>query len=459
MSLEVIILAAGKGTRMYSDLPKVLHPLAGQAMLTRVIEAAEATGADKIHVVTGFQSEMVRNHYQDSPYNDRIHWVEQTEQLGTGHAVSQALPAVDPDNQVLVLYGDVPLLEAETLTKLVAACGDSGIAVLTLDTANPAGLGRIVRNNKGDITEIVEEKDANIEQKAITEINTGIMAFSAAKLKAWLEKTNTNNAQGEYYLTDTVAMACADGLKVSSLTTEDEDSVQGVNNRLQLAELERRLQRKQAEQIASNGTTVLNLDRVEIRGHTTFGKDVVIDINVILEGDNHIGDRVRIGPNTVIKNSRIGSDTCIEAFSHLEDCEIQLACQIGPYARLRPGTVLCDKAKIGNFVETKKTVIGKGSKVNHLSYIGDAQVDEAANVGAGTITCNYDGVNKYKTHIKSNAFIGSNTALVAPVTVGMGATTGAGSVITSDIPDGQLAIGRGKQRNIPNWKRPTKKTD
>ncbi len=459
MSLEVIILAAGKGTRMYSDLPKVLHPLAGMPMLSRVIAAARGTGANKIHVVTGFQAETVRNHYKNTYDDNSINWVEQTEQLGTGHAVAQALPAVDSENQVLVLYGDVPLLEVGTLTSLVTASEDSGIAVLTLDTANPTGLGRILRNDNGHITAIVEEKDADNEQKAITEINTGIMAFSAEKLKTWLEKTDTNNAQGEYYLTDTVALACEDGLKVSSLTTTDEDSVQGVNNRLQLAELERRLQRKQAELIAKNGTTVLDLNRLEIRGNTTFGKDVEIDANVILEGNNQIGDRVRIGPNTVIKNSRIGNDTRIEAFSHLEDCEINVSCQVGPYARLRPGTVLCDSAKIGNFVETKKAVIGKGSKVNHLSYIGDAQVDETANIGAGTITCNYDGVNKFKTHIKSHAFIGSNTALVAPVTVGEGATTGAGSVITSDIPDGELAIGRGKQRNISNWKRPDKKKD
>ena len=331
--------------------------------------------------------------------------------------------------------------------------------MLTLDTDNPAGLGRIIRNANGGITAIVEEKDADLEQKKITEINTGIMAFNAEKLKNWLANTNTNNAQGEYYLTDTVALACQDGIEVNSLTTEDEDSVQGVNNRLQLAELEKRTQRKLAEEIARKGTTVLNLDGVTVRGNTTFGKDVIIDSNVIFEGNNEIGDRVYIGPNTVIKNSRIGSDTRIEAFSHLEDSELESACQVGPYARLRPGTVLCDSAKVGNFVETKKAIIGKGSKVNHLSYIGDAQVDETANIGAGTITCNYDGVNKFRTHIKSHAFIGSNTALVAPVTVGEGATTGAGSVITSDVPDGELAIGRGKQRNIPNWKRPSKHKD
>lgn len=459
MSLEVIILAAGKGTRMYSDLPKVLHPLAGKPMLSRVIEAAKATGAEKIHVVTGFQSSVVRQHYRDNASADAIHWVEQKEQLGTGHAVNQALPDVDPDSQVLVLYGDVPLLEADDLKALLKRSESTGIAVLTLNTDNPAGLGRIIRNSNGKITAIVEEKDADTEQKKITEINTGIMAFNAQKLQRWLAKTDTNNAQGEYYLTDTVALACQDGINVNSLTTEDEDSVQGVNNRLQLAELERRFQRKQAEEIARQGTTVMNLNSVEIRGNTTFGKDVVIDSNVILEGNNTIGDRVYIGPNSVVKNCNIGSDTRIEAFSHLENTKVNTTCQIGPYARLRPGTVLYDNAKIGNFVETKKAVIGKGSKVNHLSYIGDAQIDETANIGAGTITCNYDGVNKFRTHIKSHAFIGSNTALVAPVTVGEGATTGAGSVITSDVPDGELAIGRGKQRNITNWKRPSKKQD
>lgn len=459
MSLEVIILAAGKGTRMYSDLPKVLHPLAGKPMLSRVIEAAKTTGATKIHVVTGFQSDVVRQHYRDNGIGESIHWVEQTEQLGTGHAVSQALPEVDLTSQVLVLYGDVPLLDPDILTELVKISESSGIAVLTLDAVNPTGLGRIVRNGNGSITAIVEEKDADQQQKKISEINTGIMAFKTEKLKKWLENTNTDNAQGEYYLTDTVALACQDGIEVNSLTTEDEDSVQGVNNRLQLAELERRIQRKMAEDLARKGTTVLDLNSINVRGNTTFGKDVVIDSNVIFEGNNEIGDRVYIGPNTVIKNCRIDNDSRVEAFSHLEDSQVDSACQVGPYARLRPGTVLCESAKIGNFVETKKAVIGKGSKVNHLSYIGDAQVDETANIGAGTITCNYDGVNKFKTHIKSHAFIGSNTALVAPVTVGEGATTGAGSVITSDIPDGQLAIGRGKQRNIPNWKRPSKKKD
>lgn len=459
MSLEVIILAAGKGTRMYSDLPKVLHPIAGKPMLSRVIDAAKATGAERIHIVTGFQSDVVRQHYRENDSNGTINWVEQTEQLGTGHAVSQALPKIDPGCQVLVLYGDVPLLEPDVLTELVKSSESSGIAVLTLNTDNPTGLGRILRNSSGKIIAIVEEKDADPEQKMITEINTGIMAFKAEKLRSWLEKTNTDNAQGEYYLTDTVALACKDGIEVKSLATENEDSVQGVNNRLQLAELERRIQRKIAEEFAKQGTTVLDLNSINVRGNTTFGKDVVIDSNVIFEGNNNIGDRVYIGPNTVIKNCRIGSDTRIEAFSHLEDSQVDSACQVGPYARLRPGTVLCESAKIGNFVETKKAVIGKGSKVNHLSYIGDAQVDETANIGAGTITCNYDGVNKFKTHIKSRAFIGSNTALVAPVTVGEGATTGAGSVITSDIPDGQLAIGRGKQRNIPNWKRPSKTKD
>lgn len=457
MALEVIILAAGKGTRMYSDLPKVLHPLAGKPMLSRVIEAAQTTGAESIHVVTGFQSDVVKAHYSDDKTLSSINWVEQHEQLGTGHAVSQGLPQVDDNNQVLVLYGDVPLLEAKALTRLVEISKESGIAVLTLDARDPTGLGRIIRNHEGAITEIVEEKDATPEQKKISEINTGIMAFNAGKLKDWLKKTNTDNAQGEYYLTDTVALACEDGVSVSSLTTDDEDSVQGVNNRLQLAELERRFQRKQAETVAKNGTTVVDLNRFDVRGNTQFGKDVVVDANVIFEGDNVIGDRVYIGPNSVIKNCHIGDDSRIEAFSHLEDSVVGASCQVGPYARLRPGTVLCENAKIGNFVETKKAVIGKGSKVNHLSYIGDAQVDETANIGAGTITCNYDGVNKFKTHIKSHAFIGSNTALVAPVTVGEGATTGAGSVITNDIPDGQLAIGRGKQRNIPNWKRPVKK--
>lgn len=457
MNTDVIVLAAGKGTRMYSDQPKVLHTLGGKPMLSHVLDAAIAIDAETIHLVTGFQSDRVKSYYSTDPASANIRWVEQTEQLGTGHAVMQAAPDIADSKTVLVLYGDVPLISAETLRKLLAQAQTSGIAVLTLVTQQPFGLGRIIRDERSRITAIVEEKDATEEQRRIQEINTGIMAFNAGRLKTWLSALNTDNAQGEYYLTDTVAIACEQGLTVSSLQTRDEAEVQGVNNRLQLAELERSYQLRLAKSLALQGATVRDLSRLDVRGTVEVGRDVCLDINVLLEGHNRIGDRVSIGPNVTIIDSDIGNDCVILANSHIEGATLGSGCSVGPFARLRPGTELASRAKIGNFVEVKKSVIGEGSKVNHLSYIGDANLAENVNIGAGTITCNYDGVNKHKTLISAGVFVGSNTALVAPVTIGRDATIGAGSVVTDDVPDEDLAVARGKQKNISGWKRPVKK--
>ncbi|OFE13263.1 UDP-N-acetylglucosamine diphosphorylase/glucosamine-1-phosphate N-acetyltransferase [Pseudohongiella acticola] len=457
MSTDVIVLAAGKGTRMYSDQPKVLHTLAGKPMLGHVISAATAIGADGIHVVTGFQSAQVRAYFDRNPVDASLNWVEQTEQLGTGHAVMQAAPTLADDKTVVVLYGDVPLITSATLLQLQAKAEETGIAVLTLVTDNPTGLGRIIRDESGQISAIVEEKDASDEQKKINEINTGIMAFNAGKLKRWLASLTTENAQGEYYLTDTVALACNDGCSVASLQTHDSDEVQGVNNRLQLAELERNYQLRQAQHLALKGVTVRDPARLDIRGSLQVGRDVCLDINVIVEGNVTLGDRVNIGPNVTLIDCNIGDDCTILANSHLEGSTLSKACTVGPFARLRAGTELGDRSKIGNFVETKKSSIGPGSKVNHLSYIGDASIEDNVNIGAGTITCNYDGINKFRTVIKAGVFIGSNSALVAPVSIGRDATVAAGSVVTSDVPDNDLAVARGKQKNISGWKRPVKK--
>jgi bifunctional UDP-N-acetylglucosamine pyrophosphorylase/glucosamine-1-phosphate N-acetyltransferase len=456
MHIEVVVLAAGKGTRMHSDIPKVLHPLAGKPMLTHVLDAARALSPQKLHLVTGFQSDLVKQHYANSSFVNTLNWVEQSQQLGTGHAVMQAAPAIDDGAMVLVLYGDVPLIKPKTLSALLTRAAQSGFAVLTLVTDKPAGLGRMIRNKDQQIIAIVEEKDANREQLAINEVNTGIMAFKADLLKTWLGQLNTNNAQGEYYLTDTVAIAYSQGIEVCNTQTLDNNEVQGVNDRLQLTELERSYQLGRSRELAKSGVTIADTARLDIRGDLQTGRDISLDINIIFEGTNKIGNRVTIGPNVVLINCEIGDDCEILANSHLENVVVQNKCTVGPFARLRPGTLLKTGAKIGNFVETKKAIVGTGSKINHLSYVGDAELGAQVNIGAGTITCNYDGVNKFKTTIKDGVFVGSNTALVAPVTLGVNATIGAGSVITSDVPDQDLAVARGKQKNISGWKRPVK---
>ena len=454
MSLEVVILAAGKGTRMRSKLPKVLHPLAGKPMVQRAIEAAADTGAEKIHVVIGHGADDVKARI-DHPM---VSWALQEEQKGTGHAVAQAMPQVADDATVLVTYGDVPLVASETLRRVVDACDDNTLVLLTAILDDPTGYGRIVRNDAGEVQAIVEQKDASEEQLAIQEVNTGMLALKASYLKQWLPLLSSDNAQGEYYLTDLTGMAVENGLKVAVEHPDHLWEVDGVNNRLQLNQLERRFQAVQAEQLMLGGATLADAARVDVRGNLEIGEDISIDVNCVFEGNGTIGDDVVIGPNCYIKDSTIGAGTVIKANSVLEEAVLGEGCDVGPFARLRPGTVLSESAKVGNFVETKKAHIGKGSKVNHLSYIGDSEIGEKVNVGAGTITCNYDGVNKSKTVMGDGVFIGSNSSLVAPVNIGENATVGAGSVITGDVGAEELAVARGKQRNISGWKRPTKKS-
>lgn len=453
MTLAVVTLAAGKGSRMKSDLPKVLHPLAGKPMLAHVLSSAAALGDAKLHVVIGHRAEQVKQQITGFDVN----WALQTEQNGTGHAVAQAMPAVAADATVLVLYGDVPLIRTATLEKLLQTTKNNTLALLTVKLADPTGYGRIVRNAAQAIEAIIEHKDASVEQLAITEVNTGILAVSAAQLNEWLPKLSANNAQGEYYLTDIVAMAVSEGVAVEAIHPEDEFEVQGVNDRLQLAQLERVFQRQQADELLRQGVSLADPSRLDVRGSLTVGADVVIDVGCVFEGDVVLENGVHIGPYCVIKNSHIGADSHLQAYSHLDQAKLAAHCNVGPYARLRPGADLHNNAKVGNFCEVKKAIVGEGSKVNHLSYIGDAEIGKNANIGAGTITCNYDGVNKFNTQIGDNAFIGSNSALVAPVTIGANATVGAGSTVTKDVEAEQLAVARGKQRNIDGWQRPTKK--
>lgn len=454
MTLAVVTLAAGKGSRMKSDLPKVLHPLAGKPMLAHVLSSAQALGDAKLHVVIGHGAEQVQQQMQAFD----ICYALQTEQNGTGHAVAQAMPNVDASATVLILYGDVPLIASDTLAQLVATAETgNALALLTVKLADPTGYGRIVRDAQGKVAAIVEHKDASAEQLLIDEVNTGIMAVSAARLNQWLPQLSANNAQGEYYLTDIIAMAAAEGVAVTAIHPRTEHEVQGVNDRLQLAELERVFQRQQADELLRQGVSLADPSRLDIRGTVRVGSDVRIDVGCVFEGEVELADGVQVGPYCVIKNSRLGAGTVLEAYSHLDNAVLAEQCNVGPYARLRPGADLRNNAKVGNFCEVKKSVVGVGSKVNHLSYIGDAEIGEQANIGAGTITCNYDGVNKFKTEIGSHAFVGSNSALVAPVTVGEGATVAAGSTITKDIPANELAVARGKQRNVQGWNRPTKK--
>ncbi|PHQ25003.1 bifunctional N-acetylglucosamine-1-phosphate uridyltransferase/glucosamine-1-phosphate acetyltransferase [Marinobacter guineae] len=450
--LHVVILAAGQGSRMKSALPKVLHPVAGRPMLHHVIATAKQLGAERIHTVIGHGAEKVRETTTEASVN----WVTQNEQLGTGHAVAQALPDLPDDARVLVLYGDVPLTRHDTLEALVGTLDDNTLGLLTVTMDNPHGYGRIVRNAEGKVVSIVEQKDATPEQLAIREVNTGILAVSAKHLKTWLPALSNSNAQGEYYLTDIIAMAVEQGLSVSVSQPEDPYEVQGVNNRLQLAELERWFQRREADRLMTEGATLADPARVDVRGELTIGNDLWIDVNVVFEGKVTLGSNVSIGPGCVIKDSTIAQGAEIRANSVIEGATIGANAQIGPFARIRPGTELAANTKVGNFVETKKAVVGEGSKINHLSYVGDASLGRNVNVGAGTITCNYDGVNKYRTVIGDGVFVGSNTSLVAPVTIAAGATIGAGSTITRDVADSELAVARGRQRNISGWEKPGK---
>ena len=453
MGLDIVILAAGQGTRMVSDLPKVLHALAGKPLLGHVIDAATALTPRSLSIVIGHGAERVR----EAMAAPRANWVMQERQLGTGHAVQQALPALGGDGVTLILYGDVPLVRESTLRELVATAAQGSLALLTVKLADPTGYGRILRDHRGRVAAIVEHKDATPEQRELREVNTGIMAVPNAHLHAWLARLENSNAQREYYLTDIIAMAAQSGAGVEPLEAASEQEVAGVNNREQLATLERAWQQLRARELLLAGVTLRDPARFDLRGHLRHGRDVSIDINVIIEGEVELGNGVSVGANCVLRNARIGDGASIHPNSVIEDSDIGPGCSVGPFARLRPGTRMAEGAKIGNFVETKKAIIGAHSKISHLSYVGDALLGEDVNVGAGTITCNYDGVNKFQTTIRDGAFIGSNTALVAPVEVGRNATVGAGSVVTSAVPDEALAVARGKQRNIEGWKRPQKK--
>ncbi|MFP5423266.1 MAG: bifunctional UDP-N-acetylglucosamine diphosphorylase/glucosamine-1-phosphate N-acetyltransferase GlmU [Gammaproteobacteria bacterium] len=453
MSLDIVILAAGQGTRMRSALPKVLHPVAGKSMLGHVIDTARLLKPQGIHVVIGHGAELVRERLAA----DDLNFVLQSEQLGTGHAVAQALPALSAE-RVLILYGDVPLIEVETLQRLLQQVSEQQLGLLTVNLNDPTGYGRIVRDEQGVVKAIVEHKDASAEQRLISEGNTGILAVPGKKLGDWLGRLSNSNAQGEYYLTDVIAMAVTDGLVVATEQAADEMEVLGANDRIQLSQLERHYQYRVARRLMVQGVTLIDPARFDLRGEATVGRDVSIDINVILEGQVVIEDGVQIGPNCVIKNSILRKGAIVKANSHLEGAEVGEGADCGPFARLRPGSVLGARAHVGNFVELKNAKLGEGAKAGHLSYLGDAEIGARTNIGAGTITCNYDGANKFKTVMGEDVFIGSNSALVAPVTLGDRATTGAGSVITGDVPDNTLAVGRAKQRNIEGWKRPVKIT-
>lgn len=450
--LSVVILAAGKGTRMYSDLPKVLHPIAGKPMVKHVIDTAKQLQAHQIHLIYGHGGDLLQQRLADEPVN----WVLQAEQLGTGHAMQQAAPYFEDDENILMLYGDAPLITPETLTKLVAAKPENGIALLTVVLANPTGYGRIIREN-GSVVAIVEQKDATPEQRAIQEINTGVMVASGASFKKWLAQLDNNNAQGEFYITDVIAMANRDGYQVEAVQADDLMEVEGANNRLQLAALSRYYQKREAEKLMLAGVTIVDPTRFDLRGSLVCGKDVEIDINVIIEGEVQLGNRVKVGAGSVLKNCVIGDEVEIKPYSVIEDAIIGAQAKIGPFSRLRPGTCLAEETHVGNFVEIKNAQVAKGSKVNHLTYVGDADIGRDCNIGAGVITCNYDGANKFKTIIGDNVFVGSDTQLVAPVTVASGATIGAGSTITKNVEADELVITRVPQRHIQGWQRPVKK--
>jgi bifunctional UDP-N-acetylglucosamine pyrophosphorylase / glucosamine-1-phosphate N-acetyltransferase len=449
--LEICILAAGMGSRMKSDMPKVLHPLAGQPMLAHLLATVQALEPSKIHVVVGQGAALVQQAFA----HREICWALQAQQLGTGHAVMQALSEVSARSRLLILAGDGPLISLSTLKLLLAS--DADLAVLTVDQPDPTNYGRIVRDNSGCIKAIVEERDATDEQRLLTEVNTGVMLAAAEQLKTWVGQLTTNNAQGEYLLTDIVAIAGAAGARVEPVKATDAGELQGINNFIQLAQAERFYQARQAERLMLAGVHLVDPARIDIRGNLTAGRNVHIDANCIFEGQVSLGDNVRIGPNCVIKDSAIEAGVELKAFSMLDGAAVAEGCQVGPFARLRPGTRMLANAAVGNFVEVKNTVLGAGSKASHLSYLGDASIGAQVNIGAGTITCNYDGVNKHQTVIEDRVFVGSNTALVAPVTLGAGATVAAGSTITKDVKQQQLAVARSRQTAIDNWQGPRDK--
>jgi len=455
--LNIVILAAGLGKRMQSDLPKVLHPLAGKPMLTHVLDNARRLDPDRIVVVVGHGAERVQQAFAG---HADLSFVVQSPQQGTGHAVQQAVPLLlqegNAADTTLVLYGDVPLVQTETLAGLLKARGD-GMAVLTEKLADPTGYGRIVRNNAGQVIRIVEHKDASEAERAINEVNTGILAAPTKRLINWLDRIDNNNAQGEYYLTDVVGLSVADGVPVNAAHAAAAWETLGVNSRIQQAQLERIWQGEQARRLLEQGVTLADPARFDLRGTLQCGRDVFIDVGCVFEGDVVLADGVRVGPHCVVSQAQVGEGALIEAFSHVHDAEVGVQARVGPYARLRPGARVGDEAHVGNFVEIKKSTLGRQSKANHLAYIGDALVGERVNIGAGTITCNYDGANKFQTIIEDDAFIGSDTQLVAPVTVGRGATVGAGTTLTKDAPAEQLTLSRSAQKSVSGWARPVKK--
>ncbi len=453
MHLGVLILAAGEGTRMRSRLPKVLHPLAGKPLLGHVIETARSITPDQITIVYGHGGDLVCN----TLASDDLVWVEQKERLGTGHAVMQALPQLERVDQVLILYGDVPLISGSTLVSLLSALHSTELALLTVDLPDPTGYGRIVRDRDDRVVRIVEQKDASERELEIAEINTGIMAVSRDRLESWLSRIENNNAQNEYYLTDIISLAVDEGVNIQVVHPDSEEEVMGVNDRVQLSHLERYHQQQQAVTLMQQGVSLSDPKRIDVRGRLKAGKDVSIDLNAIFEGEVELNDGVKIGPNVLIKNSRIGPNTEILANSVIEDANIGSGCRVGPFARIRPETSLSDHVHVGNFVEIKKSKVAANSKINHLSYIGDTIMGSEVNIGAGTITCNYDGANKFQTVIGDRVFVGSDTQLVAPVTVAEGTTIGAGSTITKDTPAETLTLSRSKQISIDNWQRPVKK--
>jgi bifunctional UDP-N-acetylglucosamine pyrophosphorylase/glucosamine-1-phosphate N-acetyltransferase len=452
--LSIIILAAGQGTRMKSSRPKVMHTLAGKPLLQHVVDAGAALGPDQIIVVVGHHSEQVRELMQDQ----NLSFVEQREQLGTGHAVAQCLTEFNEGNDLLVLYGDVPMITSKTLQQLHEEAGDSAVNILSFLPKNPQGYGRILRSGDGSVEAIVEEKEATDKQRNIQESNSGIMYIQGKQVRQLIEKLDNKNAQSEFYLTDVVKHCVAAGLKVMASVCPTEEEVYGVNNQLQLAEVERIYRRRQAEQLMQQGVKLYDPARIDIRGSLDVGADIEIDINCVFEGDVKLGDNVKIGANCVIRNASIGADSVIQPMTSIDEAIIGSRVSIGPFARIRPGTDCADEVKIGNFVETKKSRIGRGSKVSHLSYIGDTEMGSEVNIGAGTITCNYDGVNKFQTIIEDGVFVGSDTQLVAPVRIARGSTIGAGSTITRDTPADKLTLSRSKQITVNAWKKSTRKT-
>ncbi len=460
--MEAVILAAGRGTRMHSKLPKVLHTVGNKPMLIHVINSAESAGAKKIHIVVGNDGEQMKEQVRLFPIRNEVSWILQREQLGTAHAVQQAVPhfgSKAEGDHILVLYGDVPLIKPDTLVQLLSNTKTGSIGILTLITENNRGLGRILRDKSDEIIGIVEEKDASELQKEIKEVNSGIMALPADRLARWLGRIENNNQQSEYYLTDIIELAVSEKVTINSVVIPNKIEAQGVNDKSQLALVERHFQMTKCAELLEKGVILRDPSRVDIRGELTCGQDVEIDFNTLFEGDVTLGNNVKIGPNVIIKDSSIGNDTQILPGTIIESSTIGEDTILGPNARIRPGTILGNKVKVGNFVEIKKAILGEGSKANHLAYVGDAEIGKNCNIGAGTIFCNYDGANKHKTLLGDNVFIGSNSVLVAPVKLEDDSFVAAGSAVNTNIPKGNLAVGRAKQRNISGWKRPTKNTE